>query len=60
MKQDTDKDLTHLSQLLEDLEQISLDDIAMIPEDKQHLMAENIENLQDQLKEVMNENRLLH
>ena len=60
MKQDTEKDLTHLSQLLEDLEQISLDDIAMIPEDKQHLMAESIETLQDQLKEVMSDNRLLH
>ncbi|BFM49906.1 hypothetical protein [Marinomonas sp. THO17] len=60
MKQETDKGLKHLTQLLEDLEQISLDDIALIPEEKQHLMVESIESLQDQLKEVMSENRLLH
>ncbi|KZN13873.1 hypothetical protein [Marinomonas sp. TW1] len=60
MKQETDKDLKHLTQLLEDLEQISLDDIAKFPEDKQHLMAETIENLQDQLKEVVNDSKLLH
>ncbi|WP_394182802.1 hypothetical protein [Marinomonas posidonica] len=60
MKQETDKDFKHLTQLLEDLEQISLDDIAKIPEDKQHLMVETIEHLQDQLKEVVHHSKLLH
>jgi hypothetical protein len=39
-----------LVNLLEDLEKISLQDISQIPLSQQHILAEKIESLQDELK----------
>uniref|UniRef100_A0A6M3LUE1 Uncharacterized protein n=1 Tax=viral metagenome TaxID=1070528 RepID=A0A6M3LUE1_9ZZZZ len=41
--------MEQLKQLLDNLELISFQDISEIPEDKQHEVAEQIEQLQDQL-----------
>jgi hypothetical protein len=45
-----DEGMTHLVNLLEDLEKISLQDISQIPLSQQHILAEKIESLQDELK----------
>ncbi|MFT6404007.1 hypothetical protein [Marinomonas primoryensis] len=45
-----DEGMTHLVNLLEDLEKVSLQDISQIPLSQQHILAEKIESLQDELK----------
>jgi hypothetical protein len=45
--------MENLLQLLTDLECISLSDISAIPEDSQHIIAENLEQLQDELKRAL-------
>ena len=45
--------MEHLQQLLTDLECISLADISAIPEPSQHVVAERLEQLQDELKAVL-------
>ncbi|WP_417526952.1 hypothetical protein [Marinomonas shanghaiensis] len=47
--------MEHLQQLLTDLECISLADISAIPEPNQHVVAERLEQLQDELKEALTE-----
>lgn len=47
--------MEHLTQLLMDLEQISLQDISQIPDQKQHILAEYIEELQDELRALVQE-----
>jgi len=44
--------MEQLKQLLDNLELISFQDISEIPEDKQHEVAEQIERLQDNLKQL--------
>jgi hypothetical protein len=51
--------MEQLKQLLKDLERISFQDISEIPEDKQHEVAEQIERLQDNLKQL-SENKEHH
>ncbi|WP_175404905.1 hypothetical protein [Marinomonas sp. FW-1] len=48
--------MEHLQQLLSDLECISLADISAIPESNQHVVAERLEQLQDELKAVLSSN----
>ena len=45
-----DEGMTHLVNLLEDLEKVSLQDISQIPLSQQHILVEKIESLQDELK----------
>lgn len=45
--------MEQLQQLLIDLECISLADISAIPEANQHVVAERLEELQDELKEAL-------
>lgn len=45
--------LAHLESLLENLEKVSLYDIAQIPTSQQHIVVEKIESLQDELKALM-------
>ena len=45
--------MEHLQQLLTDLECISLADISAIPEPSPHVVAERLEQLQDELKAVL-------
>ena len=45
--------MEHLSQLLMDLERITFQDIAKIPEPQQHLVVERLEELQDELRELV-------
>jgi len=45
--------MNHLQQLLTELECISLADISAIPEPSQHVVAERLEQLQDELKAVL-------
>ncbi len=45
-----DAGIPHLVNLLKDLEKISLQDISQIPLSQQHILAEKIESLQDELK----------
>lgn len=45
--------MEQLQQLLTDLECISLADISAIPEANQHVVAERLEQLQDELKEAL-------
>jgi hypothetical protein len=42
--------MDNLSQLLKDLEQVTIQDISEIPDDQQHIILEQIEALQDRLK----------
>ncbi|SHG33524.1 hypothetical protein SAMN02745753_03716 [Marinomonas polaris DSM 16579] len=51
--------MEQLKQLLDNLELISFQDISEIPEDKQHEVAEQIERLQDNLKQL-NERKEYH
>lgn len=44
--------MEQLKQLLDNLELISFQDISEIPKDKQHEVAEQIERLQDNLKQL--------
>ncbi|RBO82662.1 hypothetical protein [Marinomonas aquiplantarum] len=46
-----------LKVLLRDLECISLADISALPESNQHIIAEHLEELQDELKEALNKER---
>ena len=48
-----DDRIQHLVSLLENLEKVSLQDIAQIPPSQQHILAEKIESLQDELKALM-------
>ncbi|BDX01513.1 MAG: hypothetical protein ACPGRG_04735 [Marinomonas sp.] len=48
-----DNSIARLVNLLEDLEKVSLQDIAQIPSSQQHILAEKIESLQDELKALM-------
>ena len=48
-----DDRIQHLVSLLENLEKVSLQDIAQIPPSHQHILAEKIESLQDELKALM-------
>ncbi|UTW01256.1 hypothetical protein KDW99_09060 [Marinomonas rhizomae] len=48
--------MEQLQQLLTDLECISLADISAIPEANQHVIAERLEQLQDDLKSVLSSN----
>jgi ElaB/YqjD/DUF883 family membrane-anchored ribosome-binding protein len=48
----TEEHMEQLKQLLDNLELISFQDISEIPEDKQHEVAEQIERLQDNLKQL--------
>lgn len=48
--------MEHLQQLLTELECISLADISAIPEANQHIVAERLEQLQDELKAVLEKN----
>ncbi|GAA0237499.1 MULTISPECIES: hypothetical protein [Marinomonas] len=52
-----DEGMTHLVNLLEDLEKISLQDISQIPLSQQHILAEKIESLQDELKVLVNKEK---
>jgi hypothetical protein len=45
--------MENLLQLLTDLECISLADISTIPEDSQHTIAESLEQLQDDLRALL-------
>lgn len=45
--------MENLLQLLTDLECISLADISAIPEANQHIVAERLEQLQDDLRAVL-------
>jgi len=45
--------LENLSTLLQDLEKVSLSDISNVPQEKQHILVEKIESLQDELKSVV-------
>ncbi|MBJ7536085.1 hypothetical protein [Marinomonas transparens] len=49
--------MQHFSQLLEDLEKISLEDISQIPQPQQHILAEKIESLQDELKTLIEKDK---
>ena len=42
--------MEHLSQLLKELERITLQDISEIPQEQQHIIVAQIEALQDELK----------
>jgi len=56
-----DDRIQHLVSLLENLEKVSLQDIAQIPLSQQHILAEKIESLQDELKALMSDDgRLMH
>ena len=48
--------MEHLQQLLTDLECISLADISAIPEANQHVVVERLEELQDELKNLLEKN----
>ncbi|MEL0635383.1 MULTISPECIES: hypothetical protein [Marinomonas] len=50
--------MEHFSQLLIDLKQISLQDISQIPDQKQHILVEHIEKLQDELRALIEEGDL--
>ncbi|MEP7729846.1 hypothetical protein [Marinomonas primoryensis] len=52
-----DEGMTHLVNLLEDLEKVSLQDISQIPLSQQHILAEKIESLQDELKVLVNKEK---
>jgi len=52
-----DVGIPHLVNLLKDLEKISLQDISQIPLSQQHILAEKIESLQDELKALIGENK---
>lgn len=45
--------MEHLQELLKNLTKISFQDISSIPEQKQHLIAAQIEQLQDLLKNTI-------
>ncbi|GAA0826724.1 MULTISPECIES: hypothetical protein [Marinomonas] len=47
--------MEHLSRLLLELERITLQDIAQIPKPQQHILVEHIEELQDELRELIEE-----
>ncbi|WP_417559219.1 hypothetical protein [Marinomonas sp.] len=51
--------MEQLKQLLKDLESISFQDISEIPEEKQHVVIQQIERLQDNLKQL-SENKEPH
>ncbi|SBS25702.1 hypothetical protein MSP8887_03961 [Marinomonas spartinae] len=42
--------MEQLLQLLNDLEEISLQDISQVPDSQQHILVERIEELQDELR----------
>ncbi|MBJ7553845.1 hypothetical protein [Marinomonas spartinae] len=45
--------MEQLLQLLNDLEEISLQDISQVPDSQQHILVERIEALQDELRLLM-------
>ena len=53
-----DDGIPHLVNLLKDLEKISLQDISRIPLSQQHILAEKIESLQDELKVLIGEDQV--
>ncbi|TYL46662.1 hypothetical protein [Marinomonas sp. IMCC 4694] len=48
-----DERLEHLAILLDHLEKVSLEDISVVPLSQQHVLAEKIETLQDELKALI-------
>lgn len=42
--------MEQLLQLLNDLEDVSLDDISQVPDSHQHVLVERLESLQDELR----------
>ncbi len=47
--------MTQLQQILADLESVSFQDISCFPVDTQHIVANNIEVLQDQLRKLLSQ-----
>lgn len=47
--------MEQLLQLLNDLEDVSLDDISQVPDTHQHILVERIESLQDELRCLIEE-----
>lgn len=45
--------MEHLAALLNELKKVTLDDISNLPKDNQHVVAEHLEQLQDDLKSVL-------
>ncbi|WP_272644234.1 hypothetical protein [Marinomonas mediterranea] len=53
-------DNLNLLELLEAIEHITLNDISQLPEDRQHLIVEHIEQLRDQLKPLQQRPKTNH
>ena len=47
--------MERLSRLLKDLERITFEDISEIPQEEQHIIADQIEDLQDRLRKLAKE-----
>ncbi|RBO83415.1 MULTISPECIES: hypothetical protein [Marinomonas] len=45
--------MEHFILLLHDLKQVTLEDIAALPEEAQHVIAEHLEQLQDDLDKAL-------